>query len=429
MPRLPPDNSRRDFLKKTSATTLTAGLASGLVVPRAAHAGESETLRVGLIGCGGRGTQAVIDALTADPHTQLVAIGDAFKDRALDCLANLKESEKVRDRIVVDEDHVFGDFDAFRKVTDSGVDVVILTTSPHFRPEHLAYAVEAGKHCFVEKPIAVDAPGVRSVQATCERAREKGLSIVSGLHWRYSPGMNEMVDQIREGAIGDIVAIQSNWNVATLWHRGNKPEWSRMEYQMRNWYYYTWLCGDHIVEQAIHSLDKCAWLQGDTQPLRANGMGGRQQRTASKYGHIFDHHSVVYDFPEDLKVFFTCRQQDNVAQEVEDHVLGTKGIAHMIRHRIEGENKWRYRGSSRSPYDIEHEKLFASIRSGSPINNGDYMCNSTMIAIMGRMATYTGKTVTWDECYNSEVRLGPETYEWGDMPEPSVAIPGVTTLA
>ncbi len=423
-----PNGSRREFLQRSTAATVATSLASGLLVPKAAHAGESETLRVGLIGCGGRGTQAAIDALTADPHAQLVAVGDAFQDRALDSLANLKENEKIRDRVVVEEDQVFGGFDAYSKVIDSGVDVVLLTSVPHFRPKHLAYAVEAGKHCFVEKPIAVDAPGVRSVQATCKLAREKGLSIVSGLCWRYDLGMNATVGRVLDGAIGDIVAIDSRYYGGTIWHRGDKPEWSRMEYQMRNWYYYTWLSGDHIVEQAVHSLDKCAWLLGDAQPLRANGMGGRQQRTDPKYGHIFDHHNVVYDFPNGVKVFFACRQQDNTSNETEEHVLGTKGIARMIRHKIEGENKWRYRGPKPSMYTAEHEKLFESIRSGSPINDGDYMCNSTMIAIMGRMATYTGKTLTWDECINSEVRLGPETYAWGDMPEPPVAIPGVTTV-
>jgi predicted dehydrogenase len=423
-------NSRREFLKTSTTATVAAGLASSLIIPQTVHAaGTDETLRIGLIGCGGRGQGAVKDALAADANAKLVAVGDTFKDRADDCLNWLRGEDDVKDRIAVDEDHVFTDFDNFKKVADSEVDVVILATPPHFRPEHLEYVVQAGKHCFCEKPVAVDAPGLHRSQAACELAEAKGLSIVSGLMMRYDAGTQATVEKVHEGAIGDIIAIQSSYNAGTLWHRGDKPDWSRMEYQIRNWLYYTWLSGDHVVEQAVHSLDRSAWLLGDTQPLRAVGMGGRQQRTDEKWGQIFDHHSVVLDFPNEVKVFFTCRQQDNVKNEVEEHVLGTKGQCALLRNRITGENPWRNRERSPSGYRVEHDELFAAIRNGTPINNGHYMCNSTMIAIMARMAAYTGKELTWDDCVGSTETLGPESYAWGEAPNDPVPIPGVTSIA
>jgi myo-inositol 2-dehydrogenase / D-chiro-inositol 1-dehydrogenase len=255
------------------------------------------------------------------------------------------------------------------------------------------------------------------------------LAVVSGLCWRYDLGMRETMQRIADGAIGDIVAIESLYNTGTLWHRGDSTDWSRMEYQIRNWLYYTWLSGDHIVEQAIHSLDKTAWLLGDSSPQEAWGTGGRQQRTDKKYGHIFDHHTVFYEYPNGVRVYFSCRQQDDTAVDVEDTVLGTKGTAQLIKHRIDGEKKWRYRGPSPSMYRVEHEALFKSIRDGSPINNGSYMCNSSLIAIMGRLCTYSGQKLTWEEVNASQQRLGPEAYQWTDVPEPTVAIPGITKFA
>lgn len=421
-------STRRTFIKSTAATASAVAL-SGAYAQAAAepvHSGVDETLRVGLVGCGGRGTGAAIDALAADPNAKLVALGDAFPDRAQQCLGDLKGKETFADRVDVDSEHVFSGFDNYKQVIDS-CDVVILTTPPHFRPMHLEYAVQQGKHVFVEKPVAVDAPGVRSVVESCRKAKEKGLSIVSGLCWRYDLGVRETMRQIlEEKTIGDIVAIESSYNAGTLWHRGDDPSWSRMEYQIRNWLYYTWLSGDHILEQAVHSLDKTAWLLGDIQPTKAMAMGGRQQRTDPKYGHIYDHFTVFYTYPTGQHVYFTCRQQDATSTHVDELVLGTKGQAQVLRNKIEpSEGKtWRYRGPKPSMYRVEHEHFFKSIRDGKPINNGDYMCNSTMIGLMGRMAAYSGKTLTWDDCYNSTERLGPDQYEFGDMPEPLVAIPG-----
>jgi predicted dehydrogenase len=424
------DSTRRGFLKVAAGATALGAIA----VPRGVHAAESETLRVGLIGCGGRGNAAAIDALKADPHAQLVAIADTFADRANDGLALIKGDKAIVDRVTVTPDRIYTGFDGYKQLIDSGVDVVLLATPPHFRPEHFAYAVAAGKHCFVEKPVAVDAPGVKSVMETSRLAKEKGLAVVSGLCWRYDLGVREIMRRIlEEKAIGDIVAIESSYNANGLWHRGDKPEWSRMEYQVRNWLYHTWLSGDHILEQAIHSLDKTAWLLGDVQPLKATALGGRQQRIDPMYGNVYDHFTVFYEYPGGQRVYFTCRQQDNCSVRVDELVHGTKGRAEILRGQMMdlGSDKvaWRYRGKKPSMYQVEHDELFASIRKGEPINNGDYMCNSTMIGLLGRMAAYTGQTVTWEQCAGSTERLGPSEYAWGDVPEEVVAIPGKTSLA
>ncbi|MEM6330491.1 MAG: Gfo/Idh/MocA family oxidoreductase [Planctomycetota bacterium] len=396
----------------------TAAAAGGV------HTGVDETLRVGLVGCGGRGTGAVVDALVADPLAKLVAVGDAFADRTRQCLAVLKDQAGVAPRCAVDPDNVFVGFDAYRRVIDAGVDVVLLATPPHLRPEHVEYAVQQRKHVFVEKPVATDMPGAARVAKACGVAAEAGLSVVSGLCWRYDLGVRATMEKIADGAIGDVVAIESAYNTGALWHRGDNPAWSRMEHQLRNWLYYTWLSGDQIVEQAIHSLDKTAWLLGDASPVRATGLGGRQQRTEAKYGNVYDHFTVFYEYASGQNVYFTCRQQDGCSTAVDEVVQGAKGKARVLRHRITGEQKWRYRGPKPSMYRNEQAEFFASIRRGEPINNGAYMVNSTRIAIMGRMAAYTGRDQKWDEAIADTTRLGPAEYAWGDAPTPPVAIPG-----
>jgi len=423
--------SRRKFLKSTADAAAGVALASTLAIPRSVHAGADERLRIGLIGCGSRGTAAAQNALVANPKNVLTAVGDAFPDQAASCVRRLRRAENLKDRIQVDDDRIFSGFEAYKQVVDSGVDVVLHAEPPHFRPAHLAYSVAAGKHTFVEKPIAVDVPGVQSVLDSCRQAERNGLSVVSGLCWRYHPGVRETVRRITEDkAIGDIVAVRSCYNSGGLWHRGDKPDWSRMEYEIRNWLYFTWLSGDCICEQAVHSLDKTAWVQGDVHPLRAFGTGGRQQRTDAAYGDVFDHHTVFYEYPNGVEVAFMCRQQNDCSAYVDEVVLGTKGQAHLLAHKIEGENSWRFDGPDADMYDLEHVALFDSIRAGKPINNGAYMCNSTMIGIMGRMCTYTGQTLTWDECRESSERLGPVQYAWtNDVPKVQVAIPGKTRLA
>jgi predicted dehydrogenase len=364
--------------------------------------------------------------MQADPHVRLFAMGDAFEQTARDARDTIKRKAPKPEHVTVGDDHIFSGFDAYKKVIDSGVDIVILTTPPHFRAEHLRYAVEKGKHTFVEKPVATDVPRVHEVMETCELAKKKGLAVVSGLCYRYSPLHKETMARIHDGAIGDVVAIQSNYNTGTEWYRGDEPKWTRMEYQIRNWLYYTWLGGDHIVEQAIHSLDKTAWLQGDPNPKSAFGLGGRQQRTDKRFGNIFDHHTVFYEYPSAVRVYFTCRRQDDCARLVDETVIGTKGKAYIRNGRIEGAKPWRYSGKKPSMYVEEHKAMIKSIRDGKPINNAQYMCNSTLIAIMGRMCTYTGQQLTWEQVLASKERMGPEKYEWGDVPVPTVEIPWKT---
>ncbi len=416
-------SSRRSFLKQSSAL-LAAGTASNLLVSRAAHATGSDTLKIGLVGCGGRGTGAVGNAFAADSNCKVTAMADAFPDRAEQSLKQLRGV--ASDRVAVDGDHTFAGFDAYEKLLATDVDVVILATPPHFRPAHLKAAIASGKHVFCEKPVAVDAPGIRSVLETTEEARRKNLTIVSGLCYRYDRPKMELIQRVRDGAIGDIRAMQVQYNTGTLWYRGNDPSWSPMEYQMRNWYYYTWLSGDFNVEQHVHSLDKAAWAMGDEPPVSVSGIGGRQVRTGEKWGNIYDHFAVVYEYANGVKLFSRCRQMAGCANDVSDHLIGTKGSAEMMRAVINGEQEWRYRGAKPNMYEQEHRALFDAIRNGPAINNGVYMARSSMMAIMGRMSAYTGQTLSWDQCMASQEDLTPPSYAWGDAPVRPVAMPGLT---
>ena len=419
--------SRRSFLKLSAAAAAGGALAGSLAIGRSAHAAGSDVLKIGLIGCGGRGSGAAADALRADPNLKLTALGDTFSDRVKSSLHNL--SMQFGDKVAVADDRCFVGFDAYQKVIDSGVDVVILASPPHFRPAHLKAVVAAGKHVFVEKPVAVDAPGVRSVQESCAEAKKKGISLVSGLCYRYDPGKRETIKRIHDGAIGDIVAINVNYNTSPLKVFQRQPSWSEMEWQVRNWQYFNWLSGDHNVEQHVHSLDKAAWVMRDEPPKEAIGLGGRQVRADVEDCNNFDHHAVVYEYASGVKLFAYCRQQSGCHIDVTDHIMGTKGRAELMKHTIEGEAKWRYRGKTPSMYQEEHDALFASIRSGQPINNGEYMTRSTMMAILGRMATYSGQLITWDQAINSTEKLGPDKYEWGALPVAPVAKPGITQFA
>jgi len=426
--------SRRRFLQTSAAAAVGAGLVLNDRVARSAHLAGNETLKIGLVGCGGRGAGAAAQALEADKNTKLIAMGDAFSDRLERSLGLLKK--KCPDRVNVDPEHCFAGFDAYQKVIDSGVDVVLLATPPHFRPAHLKACVEAGKHVFAEKPVAVDAPGVRTVLATCDAAKEKGLSIVSGLMFRYQTEKQEAMKRIKDGAIGRIVALQETYNCGPPWFRNKErqPEWTEMEYQMRNWYVFTWLSGDHNVEQHVHSLDKAAWAMDDEPPVQVWGSGGRQIRSEIAIGHIFDHHCVVYEYANGTRLYSHCRRQAGCTNNISDIFLGTKGTCDLMKHRIEGENPWRYEGPKSNMYVAEHEALFKSIRDGRPINNGLYMARTTLMAVMGRMATYTGKAITWEQAMNSKEELSPSTYTWDGQPpilpdengKYPIAIPGVT---
>jgi predicted dehydrogenase len=427
-PKLSHGGSRRDFLKQSGLAT-TGAVAGNLAVSRMAHAAGDDTLRIGLIGCGGRGTGAAADALSTNSATnkvKLIAIADVFEDQ----VKSARQRFLARGPELVDlpEERCFAGFDAYKKLIDlKEIDVVLMATPPHFRPAHYKYAVEHGKHCFVEKPVAVDAPGYRSVVETNKLAKEKGLTVVSGLCWRYEEGVRQTMQRVLDGAIGEIVAMHENYNTGYLWHRGRKPQWSEMEYQMRNWLYYTWLSGDFNVEQHVHSLDKASWAMGDKPPASAVGLGGRQTRTEEQWGNIFDHHAVIYEYANGVKLFAFCRQQDGTAGDVEDYFIGTKGRCEVLENRITGENKWRYRGAKSPMYQQEHRDLFNALRAGKSIFNGDYMATSTMLAILGRMATYTGQKITWEQAVNSKEDLTPDKYEWGSVSVPSVvAKPGRT---
>jgi myo-inositol 2-dehydrogenase/D-chiro-inositol 1-dehydrogenase len=422
------ESDRRSFLKQSSAAVVGGTLAASLGTARMAHAANDETIKVALIGCGGRGGGAAKNAMRADPNAKLTVLCDAFQDR-------LDHTHQILGRTIgkqldVKPEFRFTGLDAYKQVMQTDVDVVLLATPPHFRPAQLKACIDAGKHVFCEKPVAVDGPGVRSVLETTKKAREKDLSIVSGLCWRYDYGVRDTMKQIQDGAIGDVIAIQENYLTGALWHRGRKPEWSEMEYQMRNWLYFTWLSGDHIVEQHIHSLDKALWLNHDLAPARCFGLGGREVRTDEQWGNIFDHFAICYEWDSGVKTFAYTRQIPGCKNNTEDYVLGSKGQARLLKHEVNtaGGMKWKYKGDKPSMYDVEHKELFAGIRAGDHINNGEYMSYSTLMAIMGREACYTGQEITSEQMLNSQTRLGPQKYEWGDVVVPKVAVPGVTKL-
>jgi predicted dehydrogenase len=419
--------SRRDFLATSAAAVAGATLATLPASMANVHAAGSDMLKVGLIGCGDRGTGAAIQALSADPHTKLVAMGDMFKDHLDNKLKVLKDDDKVGSRVDVKPDQCFVGWEAYKRVLATDVDVVILTTPPHFRPLHLKAAIDAGKHIFCEKPVAVDAPGVRALMEACKAAKSKNLSLVSGLCYRYERAKRETMARVHDGAVGDIVALHTNYNTHGLWSFAHEKDWSDMEWQLRNWLYFTWLSGDHIVEQHIHSLDKMAWAMKDKPPAKAYGTGGRQTRISEQFGHIFDHHAVVFEYDNGVKLFSFCRQQDHTANDVNDYIMGTQGVCDMMKHTIKGKIEWKATKDKRdNMYQNEHDELFASIRASKPINNGDYMTQSTLMAIMGRMATYTGQVITWDMALNSKENLTPAKYEFGPLAMPEVARPGVT---
>ena len=423
-------HSRRQFLKTSTAAVVTGAMAVSETPARGAYVNGSDVLRVGLIGCGGRGTGAAAQALAADKNVKLTAMGDAFKDRLESSLAELNKDQTIAAKIDVQQDRCFVGFDAYKAVIASGVDVVLLASPPQFRPLHLRAAVEAGKHIFAEKPVAVDAPGVRSVLTICEEAKKKNLSVVSGLCLRNSLGFQETIQRIHDGAIGEVLTLQANDYRGPIWVKPRQPDWSDMEWQMRNWYYFTWLSGDFNVEQHVHYLDVCAWVMKGEYPVRAVGMGGRQVRTGPEYGNIFDHHSVTYEFANGTKLFSNCRQQPGCYNDMSCYATGSKGTAEISERvpMIMTDKQWKFRGPQNNIYQTEHDELFASIRNGKPINNGEYMAKSTLLAIMGRMATYTGQMITWEQAMNSKEDLTPAKYEWGPIPTPAIAVPGVTQL-
>lgn len=427
------DTTRRDFLKTGTTAALaggilaSSGLASHSDLAAGIHAGGAGgVLKIGLVGCGARGTGAVGEALAADKNIQMVALGDLFADKVEGTVELLKKHGK---RAEVPKANRFSGWDAYKKVIALS-DVVLLATTPHFRPVQLKAAVDAGKHVFCEKPIAVDAPGCRSVKETVELARKKNLSLVSGLCWRYHSGIQAGMKQIHDGTIGDVVAMDCAYNTT-----GGKPiqkrepGWSDMEWQQRNWHYFTWLSGDHIVEQHVHSLDKMLWAVKEETPVSCSSIGGRQTRTDEAYGNVFDHFATEFTFKNGMKVFSRCRQQKRCRGNISDHIYGSKGRCDINwdRMTMTGQKNWNYKGPKCNMYVSEHEALFKSIRAGKPINNGTYMVNNSMMAIMARTSAYTGKNISWEEMWKSKLDLSPAGgYKFGNLAVRPVATPGTT---
>lgn len=419
-------STRRDFLRNSTMTLGAGHLLSTLGSLPAVHAAGSDQIRVGLVGCGDRGSGAAAQAVSAAPNVKLVAMGDVFKDRLDKSRKLLMEAHG--EKIDVPEERCFIGFDAIDKVLGSDITYVILTTPPGFRAQHLKAAVAAGKHVFAEKPVAVDGPGVRLCLAVGEEAKSKNLCIAVGTQRHHQTGYIETLKRIHDGAIGEIIAGRCYWNQGGVWEpKPRLPGWSDMEYQLRNWYYYTWLSGDHIVEQHVHCLDVINWAKGD-HPVRAVGMGGRQVRTAPEYGEIFDHFAIDYEYPDGTHMLSFCRQINGCDKEVSQSLAGTRGYCQADRYLIKGGNEWRFRGKDNDAYLQEHVDLIANIRSGKTVNELKGISESTLTAIMGRMSTYTGRAVTWELALNSTHDLMPSQLSWGKLPAPSVPIPGQTEL-
>lgn len=423
--------SRRAFLK-TSSTAALAGavLSPGFLQAQAPGKSPGETLRVGLIGCGGRGTGAAAQALHADTNVELYAMGDVFETQIDASLQNVTRSAG-EDKVKVKPENKFVGLDAYRKVIDAGVDVVILATPPGFRPAHLRAAVEANKHVFCEKPMATDAPGVRSVMESVRLAKERDLSIVAGFCWRYDYPLRELFHRIHDGQIGEVRAVYGTYltgPVRPMPPADSRPEGiTDLEWMIRNWYNFNWLGGDGLVEQAVHTCDWLAWVMNDVMPVSCTAVGGRQ--IPAHGGNIYDHIEVNYLWENGARGFIAQRQIPGCFNENNLTVIGSKGIARFDGRlaTITGETRWRYQGEKPSMYQVEHDELFAGIRSGRRINDGDRMATSTLLSIMGRNAAYTGQELTWDMILHSQQVLVPEIEDWNDKVEPEpMAMPGIT---
>lgn len=404
-------HSRRDFLENGSKWAVAGAAASSLVttpslsLARSAYVAGTDTIRVGLIGCGGRGTGAAVQAMnTQSGNVQLTAMADAFEDRMLD--AHRECQKRHQDKVLADADSMHTGFDAYQKVLDSDVDLVILATPPGFRPLHFEAAINAGKHVFMEKPVAVDAPGVRRVLRAGELAKQKGLAVGVGLQRRHERLYREIMEKLKDGAIGDLVYSRAYWNGGGVWTRPRTEEQSELEYQMRNWYYFNWLCGDHIVEQHIHNLDVINWLMDD-YPAVAEGQGGRMVRTGPDSGQIYDHHMIEFTYPNGHKMYSHCRHQPNCWNSVSEHVHGTEGycdISGGVIYDREGKEIFRSK-AGRGGHQQEHHDLFADLANGVIPNEAEYGAKSTMTSIFGRLATYTGKELSWQDAINSNISL------------------------
>jgi len=438
--------SRRDFLRSSSKLAGAAAVAGTLDIARSAHAAGDDTLKVALIGCGLRGSGAVTQVLSTKGPVKLWAMADVFEDRierSLKALAAGEEATYEREkhggfasRIDVPPERRFVGFDAYKQAIDCGVDLVILATYPHFRPIHLQYAVQQGKHVFMEKPVAVDAPGVRQVLAAGEEAKKKNLKLGVGFQRHHHRLYQETVRRIRDGALGPIRLLRCYWTSYFNAAPGQcPPGMTEMQHQLRNPYCFCWLSGDHIVEQHVHNLDVAYWVHPKT-PVSAQGMGGRQWRNGREHGDILDHHAVEHTYDDGSVMYSFCRHIPNTWGSMSEHVLGLKGSADVSGGRIQADSgKWQFRGKVLNPYQVEHDVLVDAIRNDKPHNEVHYSAMATMIAILGRMATYSGQMIKWEDALNSNVRLAPDRYAWDARP-PAMpvngaypcAVPGVTKV-
>lgn len=435
--------SRRKFLE-TAGLTAVAGIVANnyVLASESIWSLNTNILKVGLIGCGGRGTAAAMEALNADPNVILYAMADAFDDHIEESYKTLKET--MGEKVQVPKDNRFVGLDAYKRLLALDVDVVLLAAPPAFRPAHLEATVDAGKHIFCEKPFAVDAPGLRKVIASSKKAKDKNLALVAGFCWRYHLPKREAFGKVLDGQIGEVVAADCTYNTGELWYKERQPKWTDFEYQLRNWLYYNWLSGDHIIEQAIHSLDMLQWAMGDQLPISVTGSGGRQKRVDKKFGNVYDHFALVYEYENGVKGYFSSRQQNNTAPSYAVELVGNEGNCTVDCrtgvHSISGKRPWKYedetkftdenaykKSNSRSMYQQEHDELFASIRNKKPKNDGEWMVKSNLVALAGRMAAYTGQTVTLDAALASNEVLFPENVSWDLKYELPVSIPGIDT--
>ena len=411
--------TRRNFVKN-STLLITGVLSTGATVEAMANVNREKKLKLALVGCGGRGSGAAVQALTADENVELVAMADAFADRIEKSLKGIKEHFDGEKKIIVKEKNRFVGFNAYKKAIDLA-DVVILTTPPGFRPYHFEYAIQNDKHVFMEKPLATDPVGIRKILATAKIAKAKKLNVVVGLQRHYESKYIDLKQRVDEGEIGKIRGGQVYWNDAGVWTKKRQAGQTELEYQMRNWYYFNWLCGDHILEQHIHNIDVANWFIGD-YPISAQGMGGRQVRTGKDHGEIFDHHFVEFTYASGAVISSQCRHIRGTMRRVDEVFQGTKGSIEIGKGEItdlEGNSKYKYPkkwGEDPNPYQVEHNKLFASIRNGGVISDAENGAMSTLTAILGRMATYTGKKITMEEAFNSKLHLMPEKVTWETTP-------------
>jgi len=417
---------RRTFVAAAAASPVLLG------APRAfAHlSARGPVLKVAVIGCGGRGTGAMFNAINAGKQSgctiEVVALADLFEDRVSRANNALAENGHTQ----VSADRVFTGFDAYKAACATDCDIAILATPPGFRPIHFKEATAKGKHVFCEKPVAVDGPGVRSFIESAAASRQKNLKVVAGTQRRHEQCYIESVGRIAKGDIGRVIAGRVYWNMGSLWNVAPDAKKTDVENQVRNWLYHSWLSGDHIVEQHVHQLDIMQWVMGG-HPEFVRGVGGRQVRTdAGLYGHIFDHFGLEFQYPGDRFVFSMCRQQDGTDGKVEEMFHGTEGTARMHSGYAElfGKNPWKFSGKQTDPYTQEHVDLQNAIVKDIKLNEAEQVAHSTLCAIMGRMAAYTGKDVSWEQALNSNELLMPDAVEFGSRPQAPVAVPGKTTL-